>query len=51
MVIQGKNVTHIIHQELRLLMNYTVTGKGGFFRVILGHHYLRQAKTMEATSK
>lgn len=45
-------VIHIIDQELRLLMNYTVTGKGWvFFRVILGHHYLRQAKTMEATSK
>lgn len=44
-------VIHIIDQELRLLMNYTVTGKGVFFRVILGHHYLRQAKTMEATSK
>lgn len=31
MVIQGKNVTHIIHQELRLLMNYTNTGKGWVF--------------------
>lgn len=58
MVIQGKNVTHIIHQELRLLMNYTNTGKGWvflfgffFFSEILGQHYLRQAKTMEATSK
>lgn len=57
MVIQGKNVTHIHHQELRLLMNYTNTGKGWvflfgfFFCEILGQHYLRQAKTMEATSK
>lgn len=34
MVIQGKNVTHIIHQELRLLMNYTNTGKGWVFLLV-----------------
>lgn len=51
-LIRQNVVIHIIDQELRLLVNYTVTGKGFFFFcVILGHHYLRQAKTMEATSK
>lgn len=34
MVIQGKNVTHIILQELWLLMNYTNTGKGWVFLLV-----------------
>lgn len=52
MVIQGKMLLYTLLTKSYGYWWTTVTGKGFFFfRVILGHHYLRQAKTMEATSK
>lgn len=53
MVIQGKKLLCTLFTKSYSywkLHNYWERFRF-FFRVILGHHYLRQAKTMEATSK